>query len=293
MQRLILALVITLTFQTLSAQIMSYKAFKEPKSKIILREYNYIVEKLPDGSCILKRFYPETKAMIDKMTFKSKKLQVKHGEFFKKYDDGTVIMQGMFENDKKVGEWIEKVNQKGHYSDDKKEGIWTEVDSKGRLKAKFNYANGELAGEQLHYDTLGNVKYTQVVENGVIISSDQDTSDYHTMTMPRFPGCNYKMMKSKEECKKCSDSKLVAFLIKNLKYPKKARNLEIQGIALVSFIVARDGSIDNVKILRGVSKEIEKEVIRLMASMPQWIPGTKNNEPVRVAYQLPIVFNLH
>jgi len=94
---------------------------------------------------------------------------------------------------------------------------------------------------------------------------------------PRFPGGNDARIK---------------FLLKNVKYPEEARDLGIQGRVFVTFVVEIDGSITDVKILRGIGGGCDKEAIRVVKSMPKWIPGKQRGVPVRVQFNLPIKFTL-
>jgi len=82
------------------------------------------------------------------------------------------------------------------------------------------------------------------------------------------------------------------FFDKNLNYPEEARETGIQGRVLCRFIIEKDGSISNVEIVRGVHPLLDKEAVRLIESMPKWIPGEHNDERVRVSYSIPIIFKL-
>ena len=88
------------------------------------------------------------------------------------------------------------------------------------------------------------------------------------------------------------DSALMEFLKKNLKYPKKAIKNNIQGRILMSFVVAKDGSITNVKIQKEAHPLLNKEAMRIVKKMPKWEPGKKNGKVVRVRFTLPITFRL-
>ena len=95
--------------------------------------------------------------------------------------------------------------------------------------------------------------------------------------MPEFPG---------------GEAELFHYISKNIHYPQKAREKGIQGRVFIGFIVEKDGSISNVRNLRGVDSELDAEAIRVVESMPRWKPGMHRGEPVRVSYQIPIVFKL-
>ena len=95
--------------------------------------------------------------------------------------------------------------------------------------------------------------------------------------MPEFPG---------------GYTKLFEYVQKNLKYPIMARESNIQGRVFVQFIIEKDGSISNVKVLQGIGEGCDEEAIRLVENMPQFKPGRNNGKPVRVQYTLPIMFAL-
>ncbi len=83
-----------------------------------------------------------------------------------------------------------------------------------------------------------------------------------------------------------------AWISRNLEYPVVAEENGIQGRVVVGFIVERDGSISNVKVLRGVDPSLDKEAMRVIKAMPKWNPGYLNGQPVRVKYSIPVQFKL-
>ncbi len=95
--------------------------------------------------------------------------------------------------------------------------------------------------------------------------------------MPKFPG---------------GEAELFHYISKNIHYPQKAREKGIQGRVFIGFIVEKDGSISNVRNLRGVDSELDAEAIRVIQSLPKWKPGMHKGEFVRVSYQIPIFFKL-
>lgn len=85
---------------------------------------------------------------------------------------------------------------------------------------------------------------------------------------------------------------LVQFLSKNLKFPTVCKEQKIQGKVLVKFTVKSDGSISNIRVTKSVDPYLDKEAVRVVKSMPRWIPGTQDGKPVNVEYTLPITFKL-
>ena len=83
---------------------------------------------------------------------------------------------------------------------------------------------------------------------------------------------------------------MMDFLKKNLRYPADARRRGIHGTVYVSFIIGKDGSITEVKVIRGVSADVDQEAIRVVSMMPPWRPGMQNGKPVYVRFILPVKF---
>ncbi len=95
--------------------------------------------------------------------------------------------------------------------------------------------------------------------------------------MPAYPG---------------GDQKLMEYIAKNIKYPQIARESGIQGRVFVGFVVEPDGSVSNVKLLRGIGGGCDEEAMRVIKSMPKWKPGKQRGKAVRVSYQIPVNFRL-
>lgn len=85
---------------------------------------------------------------------------------------------------------------------------------------------------------------------------------------------------------------LMGYLRDNIHYPTIAAENGVQGRVVVGFVVERDGSITDVKILRGVDPSLDREAMRVVESMPRWNPGKQNGSAVRVKYQVPVSFRL-
>ena len=82
------------------------------------------------------------------------------------------------------------------------------------------------------------------------------------------------------------------YLRMNLDYPTIALEARIQGIVFLQFVVEKDGSITDIKVLRGVVSSLDEEAVRVVRQMPKWIPGEQNGRKVRVKYSLPVRFRL-
>lgn len=94
-------------------------------------------------------------------------------------------------------------------------------------------------------------------------------------TMPTFPGGNPQ-----------------GWIAKNIKYPVIAVENGIQGKVYLQFVIEKDGSITNAKVIRGIDTSIDNEALRVIKTMPNWNPGKQRGNPVRVTYTMPIAFSL-
>ena len=121
-----------------------------------------------------------------------------------------------------------------------------------------------------------------VVEEYIPPSDDDeevDEAEIFTVveSMPSFPGGMGELMK---------------FLGQNINYPTLAKESGIQGRVFINFVVEPNGSISNVKVLRGIGGGCDEEAVRVVKSMPKWSPGKQRGKPVRVSYNLPVKFTL-
>lgn len=85
---------------------------------------------------------------------------------------------------------------------------------------------------------------------------------------------------------------LMKFLSDNMRYPQVDIEMGNEGRVICTFVVEKDGSITDIKVLRGVSRDIDKEAIRVISEMPHWKPGFQNGRAVRVKFTLPIHFKI-
>lgn len=126
------------------------------------------------------------------------------------------------------------------------------------------------------------VDQTEVIEEYVPVEvEEEEVSETEVFTiveeMPAYPG---------------GDAKLYEYLGKNIKYPQIARESGIQGRVFVNFVVEPDGSVSNVKVMRGIGGGCDEEAVRVIKTMPKWKPGKQRGKAVRVTYTIPVVFKL-
>jgi len=110
-----------------------------------------------------------------------------------------------------------------------------------------------------------------------VVDSPTNPVFYFVEQLPFFPG---------------GDAALMKFLSENLKYPPSAAESRIQGRLVCQFVIRATGKVDDIKVVQGVSPALDKEAVRLIASMPDWIPGKQNGIEVDTYYSVPITFRL-
>jgi protein TonB len=107
--------------------------------------------------------------------------------------------------------------------------------------------------------------------------SDDEAIFFVVEVQPEFPG---------------GMDSMYAFIQKNLIYPEKAKAEGIEGRVFITFTIEKDGSVSNVKILRGIGGGCDEAAKEVIEKMPKWKPGTQRGKPVRVQFNLPIKFEL-
>jgi protein TonB len=120
-------------------------------------------------------------------------------------------------------------------------------------------------------EPVGNSDVKQVVEenpNQIFTAVEQS---------PSFPG---------------GDAKFGAYLGKAIRYPAIARENNVQGRVILTFVVERDGSLTDIKVVRGIGSGCDEEAVRALKASPKWKPGIQNGRPVRVQYSVPVAFSL-
>ncbi|MBR3455561.1 MAG: energy transducer TonB [Bacteroidaceae bacterium] len=123
-----------------------------------------------------------------------------------------------------------------------------------------------------------NTETTQTQEPKAVEDEKEDNEVYQVVDqMPEFPG---------------GMEALEAFIKENIHYPDSAKNNNMQGRVIVSFVVNKDGSIADPVVIRSADHIFDDEAITVIRSMPKWIPGKMNGETVRVQFTVPVTFRL-
>ena len=157
-----------------------------------------------------------------------------------------------------------------------------EVKPEDELKSQDEIMNSKVAVGALNVvgnDESGEVlKAKEVIATEPVKPKEEENKVFDVVEqMPSYPG---------------GMGALMQYLSSHIKYPVIAEENGIQGRVICTFVVERDGSITDVRIAKSVDPSLDKEAMRVVSSMPKWIPGKQNGSAVRVKYTLPVTFRL-
>lgn len=142
------------------------------------------------------------------------------------------------------------------------------------LETKLQVSMADVKGT----DEKFGVDVATLKDHQVIVQEKPQEKPFTTVEqMPTFPGGEAEMQK---------------YIANNLKYPVSAQENSIQGRVTIRFVVTASGEISDVKVLKGIDPACDREAVRVVKSMPKWIPGKQNGRQVAVYFTLPIVFKL-
>ena len=137
----------------------------------------------------------------------------------------------------------------------------------------------EIVEDEVEIENEVEIEETDTDEDEIVeIEEDEEEFFMVVENMPEFPGGDLGLMK---------------FIQKNVRYPAIAKEYNITGKVYVSFIVDRQGSVTNVKIVRGVDKNLDAEALRVVSLLPKYKPGKQRGKAVRVMFTIPINFTLN
>ena len=151
-------------------------------------------------------------------------------------------------------------------------------------KAKKDAAVKNVVVKAKKDATVSNVvvkKKNAVADEEVAIGVIDDNKDDRVWNvveqMPKFPG---------------GDAGLMSFMKDNIKYPAEAEKAGKQGRVVVTFVVGKDGAVNNAKVVRSVDEKLDAEALRVVNAMPKWQPGKQRGQEVNVMYTIPVTFRL-
>ena len=222
----------------------------------------YRIRKI-NGTIYNINYYFKSGGIVEQGEYSSLSPEIRHGHFIAYYENGFKKSEYNCVNDTLQGESLD------YYPS-------------GKLKSKTHFLNNKKDGDFYEYSENDSLLRKKVFKAGYFVSCDgqEDSTDIYTKVdiFPEFPEGEY----ARQE-----------FLAKNLKYPKEARENEIQGTVFIEFIVESDGSITNTKVLKGIGGGCDEECLRIIRLMPKWNSGKEFGKSVRVRFVLPIKFSLN
>ena len=137
----------------------------------------------------------------------------------------------------------------------------------------------EIVEDEVEIEKELEIEETETDEDEIVEIEEDDEEFFMVVeNMPEFPGGDLGLMK---------------FIQKNVKYPAIAKEYNITGKVYVSFIVDKQGKVTNVKIVRGVDKNLDAEALRVVSMLPKYKPGKQRGKSVRVMFTIPINFTLN
>ena len=141
--------------------------------------------------------------------------------------------------------------------------------------------NDANSTEDLNFNPQDNttIHASAIATWDVVEIEEADTSEVFMVVedQPEFPGGTQAMME---------------FFQSNITYPESCKKDSIQGRVIVTFVVEKDGSISNVKVITPLFPPCDEEVLRVISSMPKWIPARNKGVPVRSFLQIPVTFRM-
>ena len=155
------------------------------------------------------------------------------------------------------------------------------VKKKKVVKQKEDGQNSNKKEHQVDIKEERVIKEEVVLEKSVKQENTIDTQEpvYRSAEqMPLFPG---------------GESALMNYVSSHINYPPMAAENNLQGKVIVQFIVEKDGSISEIKVVRSVDKDLDKEAVRVAGTLPKFTPGRQNGQAVRVWYTMPVTFKLN
>jgi len=273
-----------------------YASFLKAGEEEVFSHYQYMVALTSEGKYIKRVFYPEKMKLTQEYEVSSTAIKSKKtGNYQTWFDDGSKYEEGQYSANLRNGYWKTYIPEKntldneGAYSKGKPNGEWKYYHKKGTLHKTLNWSNGYKEGKSIIYDTLGNISNEIIYKSDTILS--QTNENAATLEHPYFESCEN--MADAIKRSQCTRDKIPQFIYSKLEYPALARENDVEGKALIQFVVDKEGDIKDIRVLSGVCESIEKECLRVITKhMPKWKPGKVDTKNIQVSYKLPIKFKL-
>lgn len=215
-----------------------------------------------------------------------------HRKYIRTYDNGNLTGECLsyFPNGKLYsvidytdnGPYLKQcVDSTGKILAEEGNGTWIKTNFDFEYIAQGPVKDGHEDGEWVGTINEGKTEKA-VYQNGKLISGpDFDNTMPQVFTavdvQPQFPG---------------GDVAFGKFLGRTIRYPASAYKNNVQGRVIITFVVEKDGTLSNIKVLRGIGSGCDEEAMRAFKASPPWLPGMQKGKPVRVQFSMPVAFSL-
>jgi TonB family protein len=242
----------------------------------------------------------------------------RNGEFTYYFLNGKRSLVGMYVNDLRTGSWKSYLYSTGalnadtHYDHDSLDGLFINYHfATGKKLTEGQYVNGRCDGVWKYYLKNGSLVNETICTSGQIDQTKIFDSAGHVIRLLKYSnGTSTQVVAFDADGKEITSSDVTGesidkheslpeptfnmgrFLGSNLHYPDWARENNVQGRVIISFIVDEDGSLKEANVVRSVTPSLDDEAMRVVNLMPKWKPGKINGEPLPVWFSLPVVFRL-
>lgn len=146
---------------------------------------------------------------------------------------------------------------------------------------KVVQAQNQDSSKKAKINLVDDIKDDGVLHDDIKDTSNTDTTKIYKVIeqMPQFPG---------------GEAEMLGYISKNIIYPPIMGQCYngIQGKVILRFVVEKDGSVSNVEVIRSLDMDMDKEAVRVIKKMPNFIPGKQNGKVIRVYYTIPVTFKL-
>ncbi len=285
------------------SKIQKYVSYYENKQ---IKCEGTIKQDYPIGKWV--KYYPNGKVNIIE-NYTDGKLNGKATEY---NENGDLVLEKEFSNGLRNGIWKQyyhKIMIDGRYKNDKKDSIWNFYDTIGNLTATGSYINDLKNGNWTFYinghkESEGN--YTDDLETGEwkIFDNSENVIAQGMLNKGKEVPNSWSYFIGKEKIAnpdtnvlfvvdtmpkyRGGDKEYMMFVKNNTNFPPSAIEKKLSGKVFISFIVEPNGTLSNITLLKGLSPEVDAEILRIFSIMPRWIPGIQNGRLVRVKLNMPI-----
>ncbi len=193
-------------------------------------------------------------------------------------DWGITLLEGWYISGEKYAE-----SSFTDYGTPNRSGAYKEWHRNGNKQAQITYKDSQFDGVLESWWDNGQQRRRDLYDKGLFVEGQcydeagNPVEHYLFQVMAEYPG---------------GEQELMRFLQTNITYPKFARRKGIMGIVVVSFVVDQNGMIGNIKVLQSVHPLLDEEAVRVIKSMPRWIPGSLEGKAVCIQYNQPLQFSL-